>query len=640
MKKIWKISGLCFALIMAMTGCDDENENAKLPAPTMTWEANPDFAQMDITDSMNVKITVDAPAGIKTFVVDVESDVLNNMMHITQIDLINPAEDIKTIVESLIWVDGKSPVDQTSYTLDLSALVPLINGLTAEEGLHTFTVTITDNADQSFTQSCVFRRVADTTPTMTWEANPDFAQMDITDSMNVKITVDAPAGIKTFVVDVESDVLNNMMHITQIDLINPAEDIKTIVESLIWVDGKSPVDQTSYTLDLSALVPLINGLTAEEGLHTFTVTITDNADQSFTQSCVFRRVAETTPSVSDVNLWANSATVTIPSTVTSVSYREQGTEEWIPAEASEDGTWKIAPVWEKPATSPAKNGNEVYQPKAGTGVFAGKTYDLRVGEKEYPAELVCKAGDAIPNGDMTDWAMVQAYLFGSPFGEIYNPNKEDAEPFWGCGNNGSTKELCTPDTLSEENVAAHLKTVYTTTMGMAVFAAGNLFTGDFDLDGMSGGVKFGRSYAWTARPKALRVDYKGKVGMIDCVGSSDNQALNGNQDTMRIYVAVVDWNAQHTVATGLGSAPTGVWDPCAVTSVEEGAILGFASLAITENQEDFTTVEIPFYWYDTAAKPADGNFSLVISCATNNRGDYMTGCSTNEMWIDKFEWVY
>ena len=508
MKKIWKISGLCLALIMAMTGCDDENENAKLPAPTMTWEANPDFAQMDITDNMNVKITIDAPAGIKTFVVDVESDVLNNMMHITQIDLINPAEDIKAIVESLIWVDGKSPVDQTSYTLDLSALVPLINGLTAEEGLHKFTVTVTDNADQSFTQSCVFRRVA-----------------------------------------------------------------------------------------------------------------------------------ETTPSVSDVNLWANSATVTIPSKVAPVSYREQGTEEWIPAEASEDGTWKIAPVWEKPATSPAKNGNVVYQAKAGTGVFAGKTYDLRVGEKEYPAELVCKAGDAIPNGDMTDWAMVQAYLFGSPFGEIYNPNKKDTEPFWGCGNNGSTAELCTPDTLSEENVAAHLKTTYSGGF-MSIFAAGNLFTGDFNLDGMSGGVKFGRSYAWTARPKALRVDYKGKVGMIDCVGSSDNQALNGNQDTMRIYVAVVDWNAQHTVATGLGSAPTGVWDPCAVTSVEEGAILGFASLAITENQEDFTTVEIPFYWYDTAAKPADGNFSLVISCATNNRGDYMTGCSTNEMWIDKFEWVY
>ncbi len=494
MKKIWKISGLCLALIMAMTGCDDENENAKLPALTMTWEANPDFAQMDITDNMNVKITIDAPTGIKTFVVDVESDVLNNMMHITQIDLVNPAEDIKAIVESLIWVDGKSPVDQTSYTLDLSALVPLINGLTTKEGLHTFTVTITDNADQSFTQSCVFRRVADTTPT-----------------------------------------------------------------------------------------------------------------------------------VSDVNLWANSATVTIPSTVTSVSYREQGTEEWIPAEASGDGTWKIAPVWEKPTTSPAKNGNVVYQAKAGTGVFAGKTYDLLVGEKEYPAKLVCNAGDAIPNGDMTDW---------STNNNLPSPNKE-GESFWGCGNNPMAN-LCIPDTLSEENVAAHLKP-YTDLATMGIFGAGNLFTGDFQFAGFSGSVNFGKPYVWTARPKALRVIYKGTVGEIKYASGAE-RPLIGSPDTMRIYVAVVDWNAQHNVAAGMGAAE-GTWDPCTMTSVEEGAILGFASLAITENQEDFTTVEIPFYWYDTAAKPADGNFSLVISCATSNRGDYFTG-GDNEMWIDKFEWVY
>ena len=491
MKKIWKISGLCLALIMAMTGCDDENENAKLPAPTMTWAANPDFAQQDITDDMDVKITIEAPAGIKTFVVDVESDVLNNTMHITQIDLINPAEDIKTIVESMIWTDGKSPVDQTSYTLDLSALVPLINVLTPEEGLHKFTVTVTDNADQSFTQSCVFRRVA-----------------------------------------------------------------------------------------------------------------------------------ETTPSVSDVNLWANSATVTIPSKVASVSYREQGTEVWIPAEASEDGTWKIAPVWEKSEM----NGNEVYQPKAGTGVFAGKTYDLLVGEKEYPAAIVCKAGDTIPNGDMTDWSTNE---------NLPSPNKE-GESFWGCGNNPMAN-LCIPDTLSEENVAAHLKP-YTDLALMGIFGAGNLFTGDFQFAGMSGSVNFGKPYVWTARPKALRVIYKGTVGEIKYASGAE-KPLIGSPDTMRIYVAVVDWNAQHNVAAGMGAAE-GTWDPCTMTSVEEGAILGFASLAITENQEDFTTVEIPFYWYDTAAKPADGNFSLVISCATNNRGDYMTGCSTNEMWIDKFEWVY
>lgn len=58
-----------------------------------------------------------------------------------------------------------------------------------------------------------------------------------------------------------------------------------------------------------------------------------------------------------------------------------------------------------------------------------------------------------------------------------------------------------------------------------------------------------------------------------------------------------------------------------------------------ESKEAFTTVKIPFYWYDTAAKPGEENISLVISRATSNRGDYLTGCSTNELCMDEFERV-
>ncbi len=108
---------------------------------------------------------------------------------------------------------------------------------------------------------------------------------------------------------------------------------------------------------------------------------------------------------------------------------------------------------------------------------------------------------------------------------------------------------------------------------------------------------------------------------------------------MRIYAAVIDWTSQHGVSSGM-TEPSGVWDPCLQKSVEEGAIIGYASAEIKESSSDYVMQELDFHWYDTDAKPADGNYSVVISFATSSRGDYLTGCSTNTLLVDSVEWVY
>jgi hypothetical protein len=50
--------------------------------------------------------------------------------------------------------------------------------------------------------------------------------------------------------------------------------------------------------------------------------------------------------------------------------------------------------------------------------------------------------------------------------------------------------------------------------------------------------------------------------------------------------------------------------------------------------------ELDIVWYDHETRPAEGKYSLVISCACNAYGDYFTGCSKNVMYVDDFEWVY
>ena len=175
----------------------------------------------------------------------------------------------------------------------------------------------------------------------------------------------------------------------------------------------------------------------------------------------------------------------------------------------------------------------------------------------------------------------------------------------------------------------------------SVFAPGNMYVGDFSMDGVMGTASFGKPYDWTARPAALTVRFKSSVGLIDETGANDpiGEDFKGKQDTSRIYAVVIDWTAQHGVTSGMGD-PVGMWDPTTVTSLDEGAIIGYAMLDVTTTYDDFVTEEIPFVWYDTEAKPAEGNYSVVISCATSKRGDYLTGCSTNELWVDSFEWTY
>ena len=138
----------------------------------------------------------------------------------------------------------------------------------------------------------------------------------------------------------------------------------------------------------------------------------------------------------------------------------------------------------------------------------------------------------------------------------------------------------------------------------------------------------------------MKVRFKAEVGKIDKVGTYDEEGkdLKGQQDKIPVFAAVVDWSKQHGVTSGMG-APSGMWHPAQANKLDEGAIWGYASHYVEESLDDYAEIEIPFEWYDNTAKPSN-EFTLVISCATSYRGDYLTGCSTNKLWIDSFEWVY
>lgn len=222
--------------------------------------------------------------------------------------------------------------------------------------------------------------------------------------------------------------------------------------------------------------------------------------------------------------------------------------------------------------------------------------------------------------------------------------QQNGDSFWDCGNNGVTTGLCssTTDKFGAAAPAAKLQS-----QNMFVLAAGNLFTGSFNYASMTGTVKFGSKYTYTARPKALRVKYHATTGDIDIVRSQNPApgVAKGDPDKCRIFVAIVDWSQPHTVVSGTGST-TGAWDPANGADVvsEAGKVVGYGSMWIDQSTPGDALVSsedaLKIHWYEEKAPAPTGNYTIVISCAANAYGDYMTGYSKACLYVDDFEWVY
>lgn len=490
-------------------------------------------------------------------------------------------------------------------------------------------------------------------PTITLEGGNIDQPQEITSTMALKVNIAAPGAIAGFTVTIDSPALTEEMLATvglakELDLVNPG-DMEGALQSFGFPVGDEVKGKTSVPFDVSELVPLIAQIHHETSDHKFILKVTDAKGQSTTKTLTCHLTAKTTTTIAynnDADLWANTATVSVEALPEggSVQYRVKGATNWTDAELVEGSKYSLAPVW-----TAAKNDAEVdiYSIQAGTGVFAATTYEVRVvkdGETVDTTEFTTAAGDKIPNGDMSGWSTINRAGIGSTADVAY-PNAEGAEAFWDCGNNGITKTLCTS---TEEKAGASVPAAKMASMNMFVLAAGNLFTGSFSYANMTGTVDFGRKYAWTARPSALKLKYTATVGNIDVVRSTGDVVegvAKNDPDNARIFVAIVDWTKPHQVVSAM-TTTSGAWDPVKGPDVvTEGKIIGYGSLMIPASASDaadaaLKDTELQIYWYDKTAKPAEGNYSLVISCACNAYGDFFTGCSKNTMYVDDFEWVY
>lgn len=141
-------------------------------APTMTWEANPDFADTPITNPMDVTILISAPKNIKTFVVSVDSEVLSPVIAALaeqssydyyndgpfDMDLINDPVMVAALDGMGIGIPtGDAIYNQTSVNFSLSSLIPMIMLYSPAPGsLHVFTLKVSDQDGNTLEKTLTF----------------------------------------------------------------------------------------------------------------------------------------------------------------------------------------------------------------------------------------------------------------------------------------------------------------------------------------------------------------------------------------------------------------------------------------------------------------------------------------------------
>ena len=159
------------------------------------------------------------------------------------------------------------------------------------------------------------------------------------------------------------------------------------------------------------------------------------------------------------------------------------------------------------------------------------------------------------------------------------------------------------------------------------------------MDGSVGYAKFGQPYTYTARPAALQLKYAAEIGNID--KTANDPPVTSGIDKARIFVCIVEWSDRHAVQSGTTIDKSTFWDPATTTSLNEGKIIGYGSTYIEQPQTGtMVDLKLPIVYYEKTDTPPSANYTLVISTATSFLGDYLTGCTTNKLWVDDFKWVY
>lgn len=256
-----------------------------------------------------------------------------------------------------------------------------------------------------------------------------------------------------------------------------------------------------------------------------------------------------------------------------------------------------------------------------TGLSASTTYKYRIsvdGSAGSEQTFTTAAATPLENGAMEEW---------SQDGKQWNPWAAGNNAFWGTGNAGSANfigNLTTPTDESVKGKAAVLETKD----AIIKLGAGNIFTGDFALDGLNGLLHFGRPFS--AFPTSLRLNYKYTSATIDMIGDNVGNlaSLKGQPDMFHIYIALSDRSEPYEIRNDPKNRQ--LFDP------EDEGIIAYGEYSSSETVTTYKQLEIPLEYRATNRTPK----YIIVVASSSKYGDYYIGGVGSKLWLDEMELVY
>ncbi len=290
-----------------------------------------------------------------------------------------------------------------------------------------------------------------------------------------------------------------------------------------------------------------------------------------------------------------------------------------------------------------------------TATVSGGNFSARLqAETETTYEVVAYSGDEttdsqtvttsgvepLPNGDFELWSEQNDVVY--PY---------TTTPYWGTGNPGSSiggvtlTSSAEPRPASEGSTSARLKSEFVSVFGIGKFAAGNMFVGNYLRTEVTNGVlSFGRPFV--LRPTKLRVWVKYNCGTIDRVNKKPigTEIQVGDADNGTIYIALGTWSVEEYGADANGVISATADSPICIDTRSVSTffdptskdVIGYGELIFAESVDEWTQIDIPINYSTTSVVPTH----IMVVASSSRYGDYFTGSTQSEMFIDDFELLY